>query len=335
MTAAAPALLCEGVSYTYGARQALDGVSFQVEPGEIFGVLGPNGSGKTTLFRLLSTLVPHRSGSGSIALNGHAYPADAAAARRSLGVVFQSPSLDKKLTVAENLLTHGALYGLHGRELETRVALLLERFALTERRRDRVETLSGGLQRRVEIAKSLIPRPSLLILDEPSTGLDPSARRELWDYLRALRESEKLTLLMTTHFLDEAEWCDRLLVLDEGKVVALDTPDALKRKVGGALLSLQPAFGALAGLREGLRTLGLTATERGVLLDVEAPADPEAERRLVDTLLTRFRPELAGLTISTPSLETVFTRLTGKTFTTSDAEGGRSLPLDSRPRYSK
>ncbi|MDE1170527.1 MAG: ABC transporter ATP-binding protein [Verrucomicrobium sp.] len=262
-------------------------------------------------------MVPHDPARGALSLNGHPYPAEAAAARRGLGVVFQSPSLDKKLTVAENMQTHGALYGLRGAALESRVAELLERFALADRRRDSVEALSGGLQRRVEIAKSLIPRPTLLLLDEPSTGLDPSARRELWDYLRALRESDGLTLMMTTHFLDEAEWCDRLLVLDQGRVVALDAPDALKRKVGGggALLSVQPLPGAAAALRETLRGLGFAATERGAFLDVEAPAHAEAERRLVEALLAAHRRQIAGLTLSAPSLETVFTRLTGRSFT--------------------
>ncbi|HEY8966654.1 MAG TPA: ABC transporter ATP-binding protein, partial [Candidatus Methylacidiphilales bacterium] len=235
-----PILLCENVGHTFstrGGRRALDGVSFTVGRGEIFGVLGPNGSGKTTLFRLLSTLVPVTE--GSIALGGCTYPKEAAAARLNFGIVFQSPSLDKKLTVEENLRAHGHLYGLHGAELASRIDSLLERFSLANRRKDNVEVLSGGLQRRVEVAKSLVPRPALLILDEPSTGLDPVARRELWDYLRALRRSEGLTLLMTTHFLDEAEWCDRLLILDKGRRVALDTPEALKRSVSGTVLVLR------------------------------------------------------------------------------------------------
>jgi ABC-2 type transport system ATP-binding protein len=306
------AVSCEGVSFSYKERRALDGVSFTVGSGEIFGVLGPNGSGKSTLFRLLSTLVPLTEGKVEVA--GHAYPAEVAAARDRLGVVFQSPSLDKKLRVEENLAAHGNLYGLRGAELEARMADLLERFSLTNRRRDMVETLSGGLQRRVEVAKSLVPRPAVLLLDEPSTGLDPSARRELWDYLRGLRRSENLTILMTTHFLDEAEWCDRLLILDEGKTVALDTPDALKRRVGGAVLTVQSPRGpALADEIE--RELGVRPVVRDHLLDLTVPEGAEAERELVDRLLRRFRADIGGLTLSPPSLENVFTRLTGRAFT--------------------
>jgi len=272
---ATAAVSCQGVTYTYGERRALDTVSFEVNEGEIFGVLGPNGSGKTTLFRLLSTLVPVAAGFGTIRLAGHLYPEEGALARRRLGVVFQSPSLDKKLTVQENIDAHGHLYGLRGAELASRVDALLERFSLSSRRRDLVETLSGGLQRRVEVAKSLVPRPAVLILDEPSTGLDPSARRELWEYLRALRQTEKLTILMTTHFLDEAEWCDRLLILDEGKRVALDTP---------------------------------------------IPNGNEAERDLLNHVLRRFRDQIVGLTLAPPSLENVFTRLTGRAFVTGEGE---------------
>lgn len=314
---AAAAVSCEGVSFSYKERRALDGVSFSVAPGEIFGVLGPNGSGKSTLFRLLSTLVPISE--GKIEVAGCPYPAQVAAARARLGVVFQSPSLDKKLRVEENLAAHGHLYGLRGAALETRMAELLERFSLTARRRDLVETLSGGLQRRVEVAKSLVPRPAVLLLDEPSTGLDPSARRELWDYLRGLRASEQLTILMTTHFLDEAEWCDRLLILDEGKTVALDTPEALKRRVGGAVLTLQsPRAEKLAAEVE--RELGVRPILRDHHLDLPVPEGEEAERDLVNRLLRRFRAEIGGLTLSPPSLENVFTRLTGRAFTKEKAD---------------
>ncbi len=314
-----PILSCTDVGYTFktrGGRRALDAVSFSVNKGEIFGVLGPNGSGKTTLFRLLSTLVPLSE--GAVRLAGFDYPGDVAEARRHFGIVFQSPSLDKKLTVAENLSTHGHLYGLHGAELRDRIDALLERFALTSRRRDAVETLSGGLQRRVEVAKSLVPQPALLILDEPSTGLDPVARRELWDYLRALRRSEGLTILMTTHFLDEAEWCDRLLVLDRGRRVALDTPEALKRAVSGTVLTLRTKTPDAASFIDRIAAeFRLTPVLRGEeTLELELPAatSPEAERDLLNGLLRRYRPQIAGLELAAPSLENVFARLTGRAF---------------------
>jgi len=323
--ASATAVSCQGVTYTYGDRRALDAVSFEVTEGEIFGVLGPNGSGKTTLFRLLSTLVPVAAGFGTIRLAGHLYPEEGALARRRLGVVFQSPSLDKKLTVQENIDAHGHLYGLRGAELAARVDALLERFSLGSRRRDLVETLSGGLQRRVEVAKSLVPRPAVLILDEPSTGLDPSARRELWEYLRALRQTEKLTILMTTHFLDEAEWCDRLLILDEGKRVALDTPEALKRQVGGSVLTLQCENAET--LRDSLRReLSIESDVRGNFLDLPIPNGDEAERDLLNHVLRRFRRQIVGLTLAPPSLENVFTRLTGRAFVT----GGEAVPAKAK-----
>ncbi|SDT95986.1 ABC-2 type transport system ATP-binding protein [Verrucomicrobium sp. GAS474] len=333
-----PILSCTGVGYTFksrGGRRALDDVSFSVGKGEIFGVLGPNGSGKTTLFRLLSTLVPLAE--GSVRLAGCDYPAEMARARRHFGIVFQSPSLDKKLTVEENLQAHGHLYGLHGAELRERIGSLLERFSLAARRKDIVETLSGGLQRRVEVAKSLVPRPALLILDEPSTGLDPVARRELWDYLRALRRSEGLTLLMTTHFLDEAEWCDRLLVLDRGRRVALDTPEALKRSVSGTILTLRTkgpeplAAALLERIAREFRVAPLLRDEETLELELPPSASPEAERDLLNGLLRRYRDEIAGLTLAAPSLENVFARLTGRNFNAAEGESPTQTPSTTLP----
>ena len=218
--------------HRYGGRTALDGVSFEVRSGEIFSLVGPNGSGKSTLFRILSTALKPTSGSARVAGTDVADPA----ARRKIGVVFQTPSLDKKLTTAENLLHHGHLYGMRGAELQKRIAAELARFGLTDRGGDFVEKLSGGLQRRVELAKALLPGPEVLLLDEPSTGLDPGARRDLWDALRGLKG---VTILLTTHLLDEAERSDRLAILHHGKVVAAGDPLKLRGEIGGESLTFR------------------------------------------------------------------------------------------------
>jgi len=232
---AAPALVVSELTHRYGERVALDCVSLQVAPGEIFGLLGPNGGGKTTLFRILSTLVRPTSGGGTIF--GLDLLRESAAIRGRIGVVFQAPSLDKKLRVRENLEHQGHLYGLSGSALRERIDLLLLEFNLRDRAHDLVETLSGGLQRRVEIAKSLLHRPELLLLDEPSTGLDPGARIDLWQTLYRPRDQQNVTVLLTTHLMEEAERCDRIAIIDHGRIVALNSPESLRAEVGGEIIS--------------------------------------------------------------------------------------------------
>jgi len=222
----------EGLTHRYGERTALDGVSFSVRSGEVFGLVGPNGGGKTTLFKILSTALAPSSGSARVA----GVDVRDGAVRRRIGVVFQSPSLDGKLTVGENLLHHGHLYGLSGSGLKERIGEELTRFGLKDRMGDRVEKLSGGLQRRVELAKSLLHRPEVLLLDEPSTGLDPGARRDLWDALRGLKG---VTVLLTTHLLEEAERCDRMAILHKGKIVALGEPLTLRGEIGGDVVTVR------------------------------------------------------------------------------------------------
>ncbi len=223
-----PALSVEAVSYRYGDRQALDAVSFAVTTGEIFGLLGPNGGGKTTLFRLIATLLPLQQ--GEIRLFGHAVSTQPAVVRHQLGVTFQSPSVDIRLTVTENLRHHGQLYGMHGPALRTAMDRVLAGLGLQDRQHALVETLSGGLKRRVEIAKSLLPGPQFLLLDEPSTGLDPGARLDLWEVLTRLQREQGVTVLVTTHLMDEAERCDRLAILDRGRIVAVIPPRGCVRR---------------------------------------------------------------------------------------------------------
>ncbi len=232
---ASPLVSVEGLSRTYGERLALDRVSFDVAPGELFALLGPNGGGKTTLFRVLSTLIPPSE--GTFRVDGLSPSVALRDVRRRLGVVFQSPSLDRKLTVLENLLVHGAVLGLGGSALGARAASLLERMDVADRARDLVETLSGGLARRVEIAKALLHEPKVLLLDEPSTGLDPLARRSLRALLAELARGGT-TVLLTTHLFDEAEAAARIGILDRGRLVALGSPADLTREVGGDVVVL-------------------------------------------------------------------------------------------------
>ena len=284
------------VRFRYGDREALTGVGFLVEHGQIFGLLGPNGGGKTTLFRLMATLLPMQSG----------------------GVTFQSPSVDGKLTVAENLRHQAHLYGLFGREAAGRIDELVSQLGLADRVRQTVGSLSGGLKRRVEIAKSLLHRPGLLLLDEPSTGLDPGARHDLWAYLTRLRDERGVTILVTTHLMDEAERCDRLGILDRGRLVALGTPDELRLSVGGDCLTIQS--GDPGGLAEQIASrFGVTPARIGDLLRIER----EAGHELLRDLVAAFPAEITAVSLAKPTLEDVFIARTGHRFW--DAEAGGKL----------
>jgi len=238
--------------HVYDTRIALDDVSFSIPAGEIFALLGPNGGGKSTLFKILSTLIPATS--GDVRLFGENILQNPQGVRTRLGVVFQYPSLDPKLTVAENLRCHGHLYGMRGKILHDRIDVVLQRFALTDRIHDMVGTLSGGLQRRVELAKGLLHQPTLLLLDEPSTGLDPQSRRQLWGVLQRYRAAGG-TILLTTHYMDEAEvLCDRVAIVDHGKIIALDAPKALVSALGAPKVvvhegTLEDVFMSLTGRR--------------------------------------------------------------------------------------
>jgi ABC-2 type transport system ATP-binding protein len=302
-----PALEVAGVSHYYGSRQALDDLSLSVAAGEIVAFLGPNGGGKTTLFRLLSTLIPLRH--GSIRVLGHDLRTDVAAVRRLLGVVFQAPSLDKKLSVAENLKHQGHLYGLQGRRLAERQAVMLAALGLSERAGERTETLSGGLRRRVELAKGLLHEPRLLLLDEPSTGLDPAARSDLWTYLRSVRAEQGVTIVLTTHLLEEADKADRIAILHEGRLVALDTPQALRATVGGDSITIQTAEPrALCAAIE--TRFGCTARVVDETVRLEQPDGHQWIARLVEA----FPGQIQSITLGKPTLEDVFIDRTGHRF---------------------
>jgi ABC-2 type transport system ATP-binding protein len=301
------AIETSGLVHRYGDRTALAGLDLQVEPGEIFALLGPNGGGKTTLFRLLSTLIPIQQGRASVL--GYDLARQTADVRLRIGVVFQAPSLDKKLTVAENLLHQGHLYGMVGAALKRRADEMLARLGLSDRRRDLVETLSGGLRRRVELAKGMLHHPRLLLLDEPSTGLDPAARSDLWDYLRQIRGEDGVTVVLTTHLLEEADKADRLAILSAGSLVALDTPERLRASVGGDTLTIETddAVSLAAAITD---RLGLTAHEVDGSVRIELPDAAQWVPRLIESLPGRIQ----SITLGKPTLEDVFIARTGHRF---------------------
>ena len=300
---------------------ALVDVSFEVREGEIFGILGPNGSGKTTLFRILSTLLAPSSGCAMVF--GDDLSRDPARVRRNLGVVFQMPSLDGKLTARENLMHQGHLYGLRGPALDERIGSLLSSFALGSRSNEFVERFSGGMRRRVELAKALLHRPRLLLLDEPSTGLDPGARADLWKQLETLRSTQGVTVALTTHLMEEADRCDRLAIIHEGRFVAVETPTALKDQIGGDVIVITPrvdaephALGTLS------RDLAATIEQRfGPWSPGGAPRAVGGEVRLekrdgaalVPILSTAFPGRINSISVGQPTLQDVFLHLTGHT----------------------
>ncbi|UBM38504.1 ATP-binding cassette domain-containing protein [Bremerella sp. TYQ1] len=301
------AVTIENVSHFYGKRKALDDVSLSIDPGEIFVFLGPNGGGKSTLFRLLSTLMPLRE--GDISVLGRSVRTHEHEVRQQIGVVFQMPSLDKKLTVAENIQQQAALYGISGQPLRERMSLLLEKLELQDRRNDYTEDLSGGLRRRVELAKGMLHSPKVLLLDEPSTGLDPAARQAMWRYLEFLRADQGVTVILTSHLLEEAEKADRIAILDQGKLVAIDSPDALKDRIGGDTITIrtrQPET-----LIDTLQAeLGLSATEVSDTVRLETEDGPATIRAIMHAA-----SELVdAITLAKPSLEDVFIAMTGRQF---------------------
>jgi ABC-2 type transport system ATP-binding protein len=293
------------LEHSYGNRAALCGVDFEIQHESIFGFVGPNGGGKTTLFNILCTLIPIQS--GTVESLGFRLDRESSAYRREIGVTFQSPSLDRRLTVRENLIHQGHLYGLSGKALESEVALLLDRFGVADRSTDIVDTLSGGLKRRVELAKCLLHRPRLLLLDEPSTGLDPGARRELWQYLEELRTRDSVTVVVTTHLMEEAERCDELILLDQGSIVARGTPSSLRDEIGGVCVTI------VCDRPDEMRVrlsgeLGLEFSRSGEVLRLRSSEGHEILR----TVAGRFSEEIRSISVDKPTLEDVFMERTGR-----------------------
>jgi len=294
----------DSLIHKYGDRTALSSVSFQVREAEIFGLLGPNGSGKSTLFRILSTMMAPTQGRASIA--GFDVVAQPQNVRRRVGVVFQSQSLDKKLTVEENLRGQGRLFGMSGPALRRRVQEVVDRLGLADRRNDLVESLSGGLRRRVEVAKALLHEPKVLLMDEPSTGLDPAARRELWQSIEDLRTRQSATVLLTSHVLDDAERCDRLLLLHQGRAVALGTPAELKSRVGGDVLVLEVAD------PEAMRAqLAQRFGAQPRVVDGALRVEIANGHRFITEVIEAFPGAIRSVALHKPTLEDVFLDETG------------------------
>jgi ABC-2 type transport system ATP-binding protein len=310
-------LTVQNLTHRYGDRLALNQLSFEVQSGEIFGLLGPNGSGKTTLFRILSTLMPMDS--GEVLLESESLTQKPEVFRQKLGVVFQSPSLDKKLTVGENLMHQGHLYGLSGEVLQRRTDHLLSKFRINDRIGEKVEKLSGGLQRRVEIAKAMLHQPKLLLLDEPSTGLDPGARRELWNFLHQVNQEEGVTILVTTHLMDEAERCNRLLLLDQGNKVELGTPVELKAKVSGTVITLESD--KANELHDHLKSrfdVGIIIMQDLLRLEWNHTSGTRTPSEFLGQVMEIFGSEIRSASIAQPNLEDVFIHLTGHHFFAGD-----------------
>jgi len=300
---------------------ALDGVGFQVNAGEVFGILGPNGGGKSTLFRILSTMLRATAGegqqAGSAVVMGHDVITAPGLVRRQLGVVFQSPSLDGKLTAVENLQHQGKLYGLSGTELKQRIGHWLDYFGLTDRQNEFVERFSGGMRRKLEVAKALLHEPKLLLMDEPATGLDPAARRDLWQKLGELREQQGMTIALTTHMMDEADRCDRLAIISEGKLVAVDTPTNLKARIGGDVVTVEPEptqdgddadqLASEIAEKFGPWEEGASPTAVDGRVRFEKPDGA----RIVAEVAAAYPGRIRSLTVGRPTIEDVFLHLTG------------------------
>ncbi len=308
-----PAIEVDDLVKSYGEVDAVRGVSFTVPPGEVFGFLGPNGAGKSTTINMLCTLA--RPTSGSACVSGFDVVTRRDDVRRHIGLVFQGPTLDNNLTAAQNLRLHAELYGIDRGVVEERMRQMLEMVDLSDRRDQRVMTFSGGMRRRLEIARGLLHSPRVLFLDEPSIGLDPQTRSSIWRYIRALQQTEGTTIFMTTHYMDEAEFCDRIAIMDRGEIVVLDTPETLKAAVGAdrvvlgtadndaALVALQDRFGIEAAVAEGAVTFHV-----------------ESGEAFVPRLFAELDVAITSVAVSRPTLDDAFMRHTGSTIR--DAETG-------------
>jgi len=296
----------------YGDFTAVDGIDLDIAAGETFGFLGPNGAGKSTTIKILCTLTKPSSGSATVA--GFDVATERGDVRRNIGLVFQDPTLDTYLTAEQNLRFHGELYGIPRDVLEPRMRQVMEMVGLWDRKDGRVMTFSGGMKRRLEIARGLMHSPRVLFLDEPTVGLDPQTRSSIWEYINQLREREEITIFLTTHYMDEAEHCDRIAIMDAGKIVALDTPEALKASVGtdrvqistsddnAAIAALSSVFSIDAAMHDGQVTFGV--------------ADGE---HFVPRLFAELGVAIRSVSVARPTLDDVFMAYTGRTIRDAEA----------------
>jgi ABC-2 type transport system ATP-binding protein len=299
------AIATEQLVKRYGEIEAVRGIDLSVMPGEIFGFLGPNGAGKSTTISMLCTLLRPTSGRATVA--GFDVVRDPGAVRAQIGLVFQDPALDEQLTARENLDFHAFLYDVPRAIRAQRIKEVLEMVELADRASSKVITFSGGMKRRLEIARGILHSPEVLFLDEPTRGLDPQTRSHIWDYLRALRRSEGITIFMTTHYMDEAEFCDRIAIIDTGRIVALGTPDELKARVGGDVITIATTDNVASAAELGSK-FGLTPAVDDGMLRIEVSDGAAFIPRLVRDLSA----PVTAVTVRRPSLDDVFLKLTGR-----------------------
>jgi ABC-2 type transport system ATP-binding protein len=311
---AGPAIVVENLARRFGDLVAVDHVDFSVARGEVFGFLGPNGAGKTTTIAMLTTLLRPTEGSAQVA--GHDVEQAAGDVRRAIGIVFQEPSLDERLTARENLEFHAVLYGMPRAERRGRIAESLRLVDLESRADHLVEQYSGGMRRRLEIARGLLHVPAVLFLDEPTLGLDPQSRRAVWEHIRGLRDQTCVTIFMTTHYMEEAEFCDRIAVIDHGSIVALDTPEGLKNMVGGDVVVVTAPDPA--ALLDHLAAQSLDASRR----DSEVRVEVDDGARFIPRLVRGFPGEIDGASVRRPTLDDVFLKLTGRTIREGELDAG-------------
>jgi len=303
----------EGLTKKFGKLVAVDNISFTVPEGEIFGFLGPNGAGKTTTINILCTLLTPNGGKASV--NGYDVVKERRKVQRSIGLVFQDPTLDDYLTAEQNLRFHAYAYGVPASIRGKRIKELLELVELEDRRKSKVSTYSGGMKRRLEIARGLLHHPKVLFLDEPTLGLDPQTRNRIWEYVLALRQQEELTIFLTTHYMDEAENCDRIAVIDHGRIVAMDTPDNLKDSLGGDVVTLEAkdTQSAIVELKEKYK-ISPEVTDGTVIFSV-----PHGDTFLPE-FVKGFQSGLLSISVRRPTLDDVFLKLTGRAIR--EQEGG-------------
>jgi ABC-2 type transport system ATP-binding protein len=307
-------VLVEGLVKRYGAIEAVSGVDFQVNVGETFGFLGPNGAGKSTTINMLCTLAKPSAGRALVA--GHDVLRERDAVRRHIGLVFQDTTLDNYLTAEQNLRLHAELYGVPREAVRPRMQEVMEMVGLWERRRSLVGTFSGGMKRRLEIARGLLHSPRVLFLDEPTVGLDPQTRSSIWSYIRELKQREEITIFLTTHYMDEAEYCERIAIMDRGRIIVLDTPAALKASVGSDRVQIETddPDAAIAAVRE-LFGLEASVAEGRVTVMV-----PEGEH-FVPRLFAELGLPIRSVSVARPSLDDVFMSYTGTTIRDAESEG--------------
>jgi len=303
-----------GLTKKYGEVQAVRGIDFEVARGETFGFLGPNGAGKTTTIKILCTLANATSGTATVA--GHDAATERDAVRRNIGLMFQDTTLDTYLTAEQNLRFHAELYGVPKAAVMPRMRQVMDMVGLWDRKDSLVSTFSGGMQRRLEIARGLLHAPHVLFLDEPTVGLDPQTRSSIWAYINDLKRREDITIFLTTHYMDEAENCDRIAIIDHGKIVAIDTPEALKASIGedrvqihtaddeAAIAALADTFGLEAAMHEGAVTFSVASGEQ-----------------FVPRLFAEFAVPIQSVSVSRPSLDDVFMSYTGTTIRDAEASG--------------